>query len=100
MDINPMELFQQEAPEVAGAFNNLIQALVASRGLDQKTKQLIYIAMKASLLESDMAVRCDKEEWSMPFLWPSACLPEAVSVENKDLRKEEELVNRPFFCTL
>ena len=48
MDTNPMELFQKEAPEVAAAFNNLIQTLVASRGLDQKTKQLIYIAMKAS----------------------------------------------------
>jgi len=42
-----MELFQKEAPDVAAAFNNLIMALVASKGLDQKTKQLIYIAMKA-----------------------------------------------------
>ncbi len=49
MDTHPMELFQREAPEVAAAFNNLIQALVASRGIDQKTKQLIYIAMKASI---------------------------------------------------
>jgi AhpD family alkylhydroperoxidase len=56
MDSNPMELFQKEAPDVAAAFNNLIQTLVASRGLDQKTKQLIYIAMKASLGD-DMAVR-------------------------------------------
>jgi alkylhydroperoxidase/carboxymuconolactone decarboxylase family protein YurZ len=56
MDTNPMELFQKEAPDVAVAFNNLIQALVASRGIDQKTKQLIYIAMKASLGD-DMAVR-------------------------------------------
>ena len=47
MDIPPMELFRKEAPEVAAAFNNLIMALVASKGLDQKTKQLIYIAMKA-----------------------------------------------------
>lgn len=49
MDIPPMELFQKEAPEVAVAFNNLIMALVASKGLDQKTKQLIYIAMKAAM---------------------------------------------------
>jgi alkylhydroperoxidase/carboxymuconolactone decarboxylase family protein YurZ len=56
MDTNPMELFQKEAPEVAAAFSNLIQSLVATRGLDQKTKQLIYIAMKASLGD-DMAVR-------------------------------------------
>ena len=56
MDTNPMELFQQEAPEVAAAFNNLIMALVASKGLDQKTKQLIYIAMKAGMGD-DMAVK-------------------------------------------
>jgi len=36
MDINPMELFRQEAPEVAGAFNNLIQALVASVDLTRR----------------------------------------------------------------
>jgi len=46
--INSMELFQVEAPEVAKAFNNLIQAIIASKGLDEKTKQLIYIAMKAA----------------------------------------------------
>jgi alkylhydroperoxidase/carboxymuconolactone decarboxylase family protein YurZ len=43
-----MEVFQKEAPEVAIAFDNLIQSLVGSRGLDEKTKQLIYIAMKAA----------------------------------------------------
>lgn len=48
VDKNPMELFQAEAPEVAKAFNDLIKAIVASKGLDPKTKQLIYIAMKAS----------------------------------------------------
>lgn len=42
-----MDIFLKEAPEVAEAFNGLIGALVASKGLDQKTKQLIYIAMKA-----------------------------------------------------
>jgi len=56
MQQNPMELFQKEAPEVATAFNNLIMSLVASKGLDQKTKQLIYIAMKASMGD-DMAVK-------------------------------------------
>jgi AhpD family alkylhydroperoxidase len=45
---NPMELFQAEAPEVAKAFDDLIRAIVASKGLDPKTKQLIYIALKAS----------------------------------------------------
>ncbi len=45
---NPMEIFHKEAPEVAKAFDGLIQSLVNSKGLDEKTKQLIYIAMKAS----------------------------------------------------
>ncbi len=49
MQANPMEVFQNEAPEVAAAFNGLIMALVGSKGLDPKTKQLIYIAMKASM---------------------------------------------------
>jgi AhpD family alkylhydroperoxidase len=56
MSENPMEIFQNEAPEVATAFNGLIMSLVDSRGLDQKTKQLIYIAMKASVGD-EMAVR-------------------------------------------
>ena len=56
MQANPMEVFKKEAPEVAEAFNGLINALVASKGLDQKTKQLIYIAMKASMGDQ-MAVR-------------------------------------------
>jgi AhpD family alkylhydroperoxidase len=51
-----MEVFQNEAPDVAAAFNGLIQSLVASKGLDPKTKQLIYIAMKASTGDA-MAVR-------------------------------------------
>jgi alkylhydroperoxidase/carboxymuconolactone decarboxylase family protein YurZ len=49
MNDNPMEVFRREAPEVAEAFNGLIMSLVASKGLDPKTKQLIYIAMKTSL---------------------------------------------------
>lgn len=56
MNANPMEVFQKEAPEVAAAFNGLIQSLVATQGLDQKTKQLLYIAMKASVGD-EMAVR-------------------------------------------
>jgi len=56
MDTNPMELFQKEAPEVASAFNGLIMSLVATKGLDIKTKQLIYIAMKAAMGD-DTAVR-------------------------------------------
>ncbi len=45
---NPMEVFQNEAPEVAAAFNNLIGALSSTGGLDAKIRQLIYIGMKAS----------------------------------------------------
>ncbi len=56
MQANPMEVFKKEAPEVAEAFNGLINALVASKGLDPKTKQLIYIAMKASMGDQ-MAVK-------------------------------------------
>ncbi len=55
-EVNPIEIFQKEAPEVAAAFDGLIQAIVASKGLDEKTKQLIYIAMK-SALGDPMAVR-------------------------------------------
>lgn len=53
---NSMELFQEEAPEVAQAFNGLILSLVGRKGLDAKTKQLIYIAMKASMGD-DIAVK-------------------------------------------
>ncbi len=38
--------FQQESPEVAGAFNKLIEAIAKPSALDGKTKQLLYIAMK------------------------------------------------------
>ncbi len=43
-----MQLFAQEAPEVAQAFGHLIEQIRLSGGLDEKTKQLIYIAMKAA----------------------------------------------------
>lgn len=56
MTANPMEVFQKEAPEVAAAFNGLIKSIVASKGIDEKTKQLIYIAMKASMGD-EMAVK-------------------------------------------
>ncbi|MGE0058295.1 MAG: carboxymuconolactone decarboxylase family protein [Dehalococcoidia bacterium] len=56
MPENPMAVFQQETPAVAEAFNGLIGALVASPGLDAKTKQLIYIAMKAAIGD-DTAVK-------------------------------------------
>lgn len=48
MNLSPMELFLKESPEVANAFNNLIKSLIELKGLDAKTKQLIYIAMKTA----------------------------------------------------
>jgi alkylhydroperoxidase/carboxymuconolactone decarboxylase family protein YurZ len=46
--MNPLDIFQKEAPEVAKAFDGLIDALKATTGLDAKTKQLVYIGIKAS----------------------------------------------------
>jgi alkylhydroperoxidase/carboxymuconolactone decarboxylase family protein YurZ len=47
--MNPLEVFQKEAPEVAKAFDGLITALKETTGLDAKTKQLVYIGIKAVL---------------------------------------------------
>ena len=47
--MNPLDVFQKEAPEVASAFNGLIEALKKSSGLDAKTKQLVYIGIKSAL---------------------------------------------------
>ncbi|MCC8423498.1 carboxymuconolactone decarboxylase family protein [Mucilaginibacter sp. UR6-11] len=46
---NPLNLFKQEAPEVAKAFDQLISSLQSTTGLDAKTKQLIYIGIKSAL---------------------------------------------------
>lgn len=46
---NPLEVFEKEAPEVAKAFDCLIDALKETDGLDAKTKQLVYIGIKAAL---------------------------------------------------
>jgi alkylhydroperoxidase/carboxymuconolactone decarboxylase family protein YurZ len=45
---NPFEVFKNEAPEVFEGFNGLIQSLMNTKGLDPKTKQLIYLGMKAA----------------------------------------------------
>ena len=45
---NTLDTFQSEAPEVAKAFDSLIDALKSTTGLDAKTKQLIYIGIKSS----------------------------------------------------
>lgn len=45
---NPYQFYQEEAPAVSAAFDNLIQSLAMPSGLDPKTMQLIYIGIKAS----------------------------------------------------
>lgn len=40
------QIFQQESPEAAAAFNKLIETIAKPSALDGKTKQLLYIAMK------------------------------------------------------
>lgn len=44
--INPLEVFEKEAPEVQRAYANFVNTIVAMESLDQKTKQLVYIGMK------------------------------------------------------
>ena len=43
-----MEVFQEEAPEVAKAFGGLIRSVAQMSALEPKVKQLIYIAIRAS----------------------------------------------------
>jgi alkylhydroperoxidase/carboxymuconolactone decarboxylase family protein YurZ len=45
---NLMEVFQEEAPEVAQAFGGLIHAVSNMKALEPKIQQLIYIAIRAS----------------------------------------------------
>lgn len=45
---NPFEVFQRESPEVFNGFNGLVESLMHTTALDTKTKQLIYLGMKAA----------------------------------------------------
>jgi len=45
---NPYDLFMRECPSIFRPFNELIDAQRTLPGLDQKTKQLINIAIQAS----------------------------------------------------
>jgi alkylhydroperoxidase/carboxymuconolactone decarboxylase family protein YurZ len=49
MSQNPFELFLKEFPELAQKYNQLVDAQRTQRGLDQKTKQLINIAINTAL---------------------------------------------------
>ena len=40
------QIFQEESPEIAAAFNKLIETIAKPSALDAKTKHLMYIAMK------------------------------------------------------
>lgn len=48
MNNNPFAVLREEAPQAAQAYSDLIAAVCASGGLDDKTRQLIYIGIKAS----------------------------------------------------
>ncbi|MCE7697450.1 MAG: carboxymuconolactone decarboxylase family protein [Methanobacterium paludis] len=48
MDQNPYEIFQNEFPELAGKFNELVEAQISLKGLDPKSKQLINIAIQTA----------------------------------------------------
>ncbi len=56
MSNNPLKTFVEEAPEVQKAYADFIQSLIAEKGLDGKTKQLIYIGMKM-VADDERAVR-------------------------------------------
>jgi alkylhydroperoxidase/carboxymuconolactone decarboxylase family protein YurZ len=45
---NHGEIFKTEAPRVSAAFDGVIEAICALDGLDDKTRQLVYIGIKAS----------------------------------------------------
>lgn len=49
---NPLETFYREAPSVATAFDGLVKSLKDSNGLDAKTKQLVYIGIKAAFQDA------------------------------------------------
>ncbi|NLO98566.1 MAG: carboxymuconolactone decarboxylase family protein [Peptococcaceae bacterium] len=48
MEKNPVEVMIAEAPEAFKAYDQLNNAVFSGKGLDDKTKQLIYIAMRAA----------------------------------------------------
>jgi alkylhydroperoxidase/carboxymuconolactone decarboxylase family protein YurZ len=40
------QILQEDSPEIAAAFNKLIETIAKPSAIESKTKQLIYIAMK------------------------------------------------------
>lgn len=56
MTENPLQTFVEEAPEIQKAYAVFIQSLIADEGLDNKTKQLIYLGMKM-ITDDERAVK-------------------------------------------
>lgn len=50
---NPFDALKEESPQISEAFYNLISTIAASDGLDTKTRQLIYLGIKASQGDPD-----------------------------------------------
>jgi AhpD family alkylhydroperoxidase len=48
MSKNPYEVFQEECPDLAARFNDLVEAQKSLKGPDAKTKQLINIAIQTA----------------------------------------------------
>jgi alkylhydroperoxidase/carboxymuconolactone decarboxylase family protein YurZ len=48
MDKNPYKIFQEEFPELAVKFNELIEIQRSLPGMDSKTKQLVNIAIQTA----------------------------------------------------
>lgn len=45
---NPFQIFQEEFPDLAGSFNELVDAQRSLPGMDPKTKQLVNIAIQTA----------------------------------------------------
>ncbi|BDZ69981.1 carboxymuconolactone decarboxylase family protein [Methanobacterium petrolearium] len=45
---NPFQIFQEEFPDLAKSFNDLVDAQRTLKGMDPKTKQLVNIAIQTA----------------------------------------------------
>lgn len=48
MNENPFEIFMKEFPELAESFSDLIEKQKALKGIDNKTKQLLNLAIQTA----------------------------------------------------
>ncbi len=49
---DPYQVFEEELPELAARFDAIVQAQIGLQGLDQKTKQLVNIAIQTATRNS------------------------------------------------